>query len=71
MDRLGVTLRSGSQVTEVQSGTPWAGSPDLGKRITLTPVTKGGAVAVEDSDLVLWTAGAHACPVGLGILVAV
>lgn len=53
LERAGVQVRA-ARVTKVQEGRDTA-CPDVGKRLSLT---QGETSSSEESDLVLWTAGA-------------
>jgi hypothetical protein len=55
LDELNVTVRMG-RVTEVREGRP-SSNRSIGKQVTIE-VGKG-VMLQEDTDLVLWTAGAH------------
>lgn len=54
LTKVGVSVR-GALVEKVAEGRSVAGSPDLGKKLTLNI---NGKKQTEESDLVLWTAGA-------------
>ena len=57
LDELNVRVRSGSRVTSVKDGRP-SGNQSVGKRIVVKD--KSGGEVQEETDLVLWTAGAFA-----------